>query len=294
MLTKPIGTGILTTAAKQGQATSKEELRSIQEATNWMGTLNKKSADVAQKFNVHAATDVTGFGLLGHLREMMVDNGELTAVLHADKVPALAGAKDLAELGVVPGGTQNNFEMLAPDVMYHDDVDRATQYILCDAVTSGGLLLAVRPEDVTSIQSALKEIASADKFRKEEIDALSAITSVLAWMSRDEQGIKLLESDVDELEPTLRLLTAQLSGGARKSSVVVDDNAKSTPSAQPPSEIVRKLVSALVVKIARTRILLEHARDRPVDLEDETDGLAPSLSSKPPKPPLIVATDGHF
>ena len=146
---------------------------------------------------------------------------------------------------------------------------------------------------VASLHSLLQvflDIASADNLRREELDALSAVAAVIAWMSRDEQGTKLLEHDADELEPTLRLLTAQLSGGVRKRSVVADD-AKSSESAQSSaSKTTQKLVSALVVKLARARILLDHS---PVCAE-ETGALAPSASSEPPKPPLIVAMGGHF
>jgi selenide, water dikinase len=105
---------------------------------------------------VDAATDVTGFGLLGHLHNMLVASG-VAAEVDAAAVPLLAGAADLAARGAVPGGTQRNRDALAADVSFAPGVDEATRVLLHDAQTSGGLLLAVPAERVDALLAALKK-----------------------------------------------------------------------------------------------------------------------------------------
>ncbi len=138
ILTKPIGVGICTTSLKNNLL-SEEEIINV---TKVMTTLNKTAAEVMSSYDVHAATDVTGFGLLGHASEMAKGSGVGLSIYY-DQVPTLPRVKELAEAGSVPGGTKNNHLHLADVVTYPESLDQIDQWILCDAVTSGGLLISV-------------------------------------------------------------------------------------------------------------------------------------------------------
>ncbi|MGH9460438.1 MAG: selenide, water dikinase SelD [Vicinamibacteria bacterium] len=150
ILTKPIGTGILATAAKKGLTDAETSRRLVAV----MRRLNKEASEAAVEVGVHAVTDVTGFGLLGHLREMAVASG-LDAVLEAAAVPILDGARDLAELA--PGGTLNNLKHASTFVDWDDDIARSDRLLLADAQTSGGLLIAVGRDRATQLLAALAE-----------------------------------------------------------------------------------------------------------------------------------------
>lgn len=133
ILTKPIGVGIQTTGIKRGLVSAE----GIQKVTELMATLNKMAAEVAKEFTIHSSTDITGFGLLGHLSEMATGSGVgITVSFHA--VPILEGTRELAEKGAVPGGTKSNHAWLRETVTYPADMDQLDQWILCDAITSGG------------------------------------------------------------------------------------------------------------------------------------------------------------
>ncbi|MBA4066808.1 MAG: selenide, water dikinase SelD [Isosphaera sp.] len=138
LLTKPIGLGIISTAAKN----DRDERGAIAEAIGVMATLNRAAAEVLVRTEVHALTDVTGFGLLGHLRNMTAASG-VTAEVWADRVPVLAAAREYVSAGIAPGGTRANRSFLADWVEYAAGVTEADQLLLCDAQTSGGLLAAV-------------------------------------------------------------------------------------------------------------------------------------------------------
>lgn len=138
VLTKPIGMGVVTKAIKEGVATESE----IAEATRWMALLNRSAADAARSFDVHAATDVTGFGLLGHAYEMVRGSG-LGLRLSASAVAILPGALAYAAQGLLPAGSKRNRQFVAPAVQWDDAIDNAHGAVLADAVTSGGLLLAL-------------------------------------------------------------------------------------------------------------------------------------------------------
>ncbi|GGJ88827.1 selenide, water dikinase [Lentibacillus kapialis] len=138
ILTKPIGVGILTTAKKK-DLLAKEELETV---TNVMAALNKDAAEVMADHNVHACTDVTGFGLLGHILEI-AENSQVGITLSSGEVPILKRAKTLAKQGVIPGGTKKNHKWLSNRVEYADSINDIDQLILCDAVTSGGLVISV-------------------------------------------------------------------------------------------------------------------------------------------------------
>ena len=141
VLTKAIGSGVITTAGKAG--TASEEL--IQEAVKSMTTLNRGAANAMLEVGVNSATDVTGFGLLGHLRQMMMASG-VSAVVSRSAVPILPGAQELAEAGNVSGGTGRNMEALGDAVSLEDGVSEVDFVLMADAQTSGGMLISV-PED---------------------------------------------------------------------------------------------------------------------------------------------------
>jgi selenium donor protein len=140
VLTKPLGTGIIATAIKAGQAPAAV----IDDAVATMTTLNRAAAEIMRRHGVHACTDVTGYGLLGHLREMAAASG-VDARLDAAAVPILPGARELAAAGHVPGGTRRNLEDLA-EVVDWGQTDELTRTLLADAQTSGGLLMALPAE----------------------------------------------------------------------------------------------------------------------------------------------------
>ena len=153
VLTKPIGTGVLTTALKRDLATAAD----ISAAVTSMATLNAGAARAmrATGGGVHAATDVTGFGLLGHLRNMLVASG-LAAELDAAAVPLFSNAVALAERGAIPGGSKRNRDTLSPDVKFGADVPEAIRVLLFDAQTSGGLLIAVDPDRAGALIATLE------------------------------------------------------------------------------------------------------------------------------------------
>jgi cysteine desulfurase len=152
VLTKPIGTGILATALKQ-QILEQEEIGLL---TATMAGLNRGAAEAMQEVGVSACTDVTGFGLLGHLLEMMHGSGTAAEVV-AGSVPVLPRVVDLAAAGTVPGGTLSNLEYTSPHVRYDDGVTEVQRFILNDAQTSGGLLISVPEEKIEDLKRLLKQ-----------------------------------------------------------------------------------------------------------------------------------------
>lgn len=141
VLTKPLGTGIIATAIKRGTAGA----AAVEEATEIMATLNRDASLAALANGVTSMTDITGFGLLGHLLEMCKGSG-VSAEIWVDALPWLRDARLLAEEGVVPGGTRRNLAFVEPDVEWVDDLPEYERLLLADAQTSGGLLIAV-PSD---------------------------------------------------------------------------------------------------------------------------------------------------
>jgi selenide,water dikinase len=153
LLTKPLGSGIVTTAIKRGTATPEQ----IAEATAVMAELNRAAGEVlAASGAVSALTDITGFGLLGHAWEMA---GGSRVVLHIDAaaVPVQAGVLALAERDVVPGGTTANLDWVAPHVKFAASIGRPTQLVLADAQTNGGLFAAVAPERLEAVLALLAD-----------------------------------------------------------------------------------------------------------------------------------------
>ena len=160
VLTKPIGTGILATATKRALADEATARRLV--AT--MRRLNKAAAEAMEETGAHACTDVTGFGLLGHLREMAAGSG-LDAELEAGAVPVLEPARELAAADVVPGGTHDNLEHVSPFVDWSPGLSRVDRLLLADAQTSGGLLIAVPPERTAALLAALQARGVAEARR---------------------------------------------------------------------------------------------------------------------------------
>lgn len=151
VLTKPIGVGILTTAIKRGKASAE----SIELVTKTMAELNKVAAEVAREFSIHACTDVTGFGLVGHALEM-ARGGEVGIVLHLSQVPTLPQTREYVEQKIYPGGTVRNLEWAQQDVSF-EGVEDAAKIILCDAITSGGLLLSLPAEEADALVAQLQK-----------------------------------------------------------------------------------------------------------------------------------------
>jgi selenide, water dikinase len=151
VLTKPIGTGLLATALKRDLLTEED----LAEAVAAMTTLNAGAARAMATVGVHAATDVTGFGLLGHLRSLVEASGVAAEVAVA-AVPVLPGARHAAEQGAIPGGTERNLASLADAVTWGSAVGPLDRVVLADAQTSGGLLIAVAPERTEALVAALR------------------------------------------------------------------------------------------------------------------------------------------
>ena len=151
ILTKPLGVGLLCTAARLGQADAK----AFAGAVKSMSTLNKYAAEVAAKYRVHAATDVTGFGLLGHLHEMM--RPDLTARIYAHALPVLDTAYDCANEFYLTAAGQHNRNFAASRAVLHG-LSFAQEELLFDPQTSGGLLLAVDGEDAPALLTELRTL----------------------------------------------------------------------------------------------------------------------------------------
>ena len=141
ILTKPLGTGIINTAIKGGLAS--DEL--IERVTRIMATLNRRAADVMAAYPVHACTDITGFGLLGHLAEMVCGSGH-SLLVQSPKVPVLPEASEYAAMGLVPAGAYHNKTFREQMVSFEASVDALMRDILFDPQTSGGLLISVAGE----------------------------------------------------------------------------------------------------------------------------------------------------
>lgn len=156
VLTKPLGTGIVATAIKQGKASPE----TISAAIASMTELNRAGAQVARECGASALTDITGFGLLGHLTEMCRAGG-VGAEVWFDRLPLLAGAEDLVRAGVAPGGTRRNLDYVQSWTAF-EAILEPWQLLLCaDAQTSGGLLLAVSPDTVGLAVKRLAELRTA-------------------------------------------------------------------------------------------------------------------------------------
>jgi selenide,water dikinase len=153
ILTKALGTGVISTAIKRGEA----KLAWIDAATQSMTTLNAKAADVAANgnFRVHAATDITGFGLIGHLREVAQGSG-VSVRIFSNRIPLLDGALDCVRAGFIPGGLNANRDFAECLVGYEGNIPAEIKTMLFDPQTAGGLLLSVAGADGDALLAALK------------------------------------------------------------------------------------------------------------------------------------------
>jgi selenide,water dikinase len=151
VLTKPLGTGIVTTAIKRRLSSVALAKKTIA----LMSKLNSVGAKLAERQLVRAATDITGFGLTGHLASMCRASG-VSSLLHSEKIPVIASEViQLIERDCVPGGTRDNLKLTRATVDWRD-TDKVHRILLCDAQTSGGLLLAVAPRRLTAVLALLK------------------------------------------------------------------------------------------------------------------------------------------
>jgi selenide,water dikinase len=153
VLTKPLGTGVISTAIKKGEA--KQEW--IDAGVRSMTTLNRTAAEIAIRAGiaVHAATDITGFGLIGHAREMAAGSG-VSIHIHSAEVRPLPGAMECIRAGFIPGGLRANRDFAECMVQYAEGVPEDVKTLLFDPQTAGGLLFAVRPEDAVRLKEKLK------------------------------------------------------------------------------------------------------------------------------------------
>jgi selenide,water dikinase len=147
VLTKPLGTGVIATALKRTLAS----LKHIEAAIAGMITLNDSACRAMLQTGAHSCTDVTGFGLIGHAREMAAAS-KVTIRIEVSSVPLLPGAYDYANAGAIPGGLNNNREFASPCVA-PASIDSALEALLYDPQTSGGLLIALPEEDVSLLAS---------------------------------------------------------------------------------------------------------------------------------------------
>ena len=156
VLSKPLGFGTTTTALKNGQADPSD----VSEAVDWMQRLNDKACELAVEFEVQGGTDITGFSLLGHGYEMAHASG-VGLRFSFEKIPFIRGAKRYAEKWIFPAGSLDNRAYFGRHVKFAPQIDEASQMLLFDAQTSGGLLLSISPENIDPLLAKAKKIGQA-------------------------------------------------------------------------------------------------------------------------------------
>lgn len=152
VLTKPIGIGIITTAIKRERASQV----AIDKVVSVMAALNREASEAMVEIGVSAATDITGFGLLGHLLEM-VQGSNVGAKIYLDKVPVIEETWGYAQDGIVPGGSKANLEFVRPCVRWAEGISEEAKLILSDAQTSGGMLISVPKDKEAILLNELRE-----------------------------------------------------------------------------------------------------------------------------------------
>jgi selenide, water dikinase len=157
ILTKPLGTGIVNTAIKAGMAPA----GLVEKVTALMAGLNRTAAEIMAAFDVHACTDMTGFGLLGHLAEMVSGSGQGVRVF-SQRVPVIPEALEYASMGLIPAGAYKNKEFWESMVHIEAGVDRFRQDVLFDPQTSGGLLIGVRGAQAEDLVRSLRDAGIGD------------------------------------------------------------------------------------------------------------------------------------
>ena len=152
VLTKALGTGIITTGGKQGKTTAQV----LQGAVESMAALNRGASEAMMKVGVNSCTDITGFGLLGHLKSM-VEASKVGAQITFNQVPVLPGTWELLEQEIVPGGTRRNLQNVMESIDWHPDLTEQHRLLLADAQTSGGLLICVPSSKLELLLSELEK-----------------------------------------------------------------------------------------------------------------------------------------
>ena len=152
ILTKKIGTGVISTGVKAGLCSDNV----IEEVTLSMAALNRRAAEIMMEIGVDTATDITGFGLIGHLNEVLAAS-RCRATLHSGNVPFFEEAVRLAGMNKVPGGTMANYRNYSSHVMYHDSVPEIEKVLINDAQTSGGLLIFVPGDKKSALIASLQK-----------------------------------------------------------------------------------------------------------------------------------------
>ena len=153
VLTKPLGFGTTTTALKREQANPAD----VAEAVGWMKKLKKAAAELAQEFELHSGTDVTGFSLLGHAYEM-AEASNVRVRFNYQKIPFITGARTYAERFIFPGGAYDNRLYFGSNVHFDPSLDEPSQLLLFDSQTSGGLLLAVPPDKLEKFLTRAEQL----------------------------------------------------------------------------------------------------------------------------------------
>ena len=157
VLTKPLGTGIISTALKAGKVSEE----TVAKVTRSMATLNNKASELMQEVGVHACTDITGFGLLGHACQV-AENSEVGIKIHSASVPFFPEAEEFAKTGLCPAGLHRNREFYSQMVEFTTQVPEYVQDILFDPQTSGGLLISLAPEAAQRLLDSLHEVGVPD------------------------------------------------------------------------------------------------------------------------------------
>jgi len=172
VLTKPLGTGIVSTALMADLADSQAQPRLYKV----MSALNDKASQAMLEVGAHACTDITGFGFLGHLMEMAEASG-VSLEVHAGQIPVIEGALEYAQMGLIPGGLRRNQDFLAGKVEA-TDVDQSVLEVMFDPQTSGGLLIAVAPDRADDLVGRLRA-AAADGNGEHDRDAAVSLTAAV-------------------------------------------------------------------------------------------------------------------
>ena len=157
LLTKPLGTGVLLTAFKRDTLTAEQ----YEATVRTMAELNASTARMMLKYEVHAGTDVTGFGLVGHAMQMAEGSG-VTIVFEESDLPLLPGAVEWCKAGMIPGGGTRNREFYGPRVRISDEISEEMAKLAFDPQTSGGLLLAMPQGDALKLLADLQKAGNAD------------------------------------------------------------------------------------------------------------------------------------
>ena len=153
ILTKPIGTGIVTTAKKLD---GKVKIKTFRQAVALMESLNKTARDIMVSNNIRCATDITGFGLLGHLYEIAAAS-KISIEIDSSEVPLIEDIMTLADEGFFPGGAYNNHEYLKNHISFSKEISETMELVLCDPQTSGGIAMFVSPDKLDTVKLQLKE-----------------------------------------------------------------------------------------------------------------------------------------